>query len=437
MDEQLDNDLQKRIREVFDNYEDRTADQGWQLLREKFPENKKKGAAVWFWYGAAAILLLFFGIGLWKYYEKAAPLTYVNYSGKQPKIYSRGNQARNKVSLAGQYQTTSAANKDNRPKAEQKTLPIAVSLLNTTVKYKETTNTDTSAVAAENGEDGNIILAAKTNDTTKTALINGKTQMPGAAANPFGPAIRENTKQTPKSINSMLAEKQPQQGKKLSDRTKNVLFAVYAGTFFNYAKGSKNNVNLGAGFTADIKIGRNLKLVTGLAVAQNSLDYNGGIPASSQNSFETATVKLLPSVANFSNNFQPATTVQNYNASLVGLDIPLNLMYDFSHQKNDLYVSAGLSSGTFINEAYTYQYNYPASSAPFLQQTQGLKTDKSFSSFYIAKTLNLAFGTGLPFGKNTIIIEPFFKYPIGGMGSQDLRFGSGGVNLKFNFQKTK
>jgi len=42
MDDQFDKDLKKRVREVFDNYEDATADKGWALLREKYPEKAKK-----------------------------------------------------------------------------------------------------------------------------------------------------------------------------------------------------------------------------------------------------------------------------------------------------------------------------------------------------------------------------------------------------------
>ena len=65
MDERWDNDLRKRIKEVFDNYEDTSADEGWQLLREKYPEKAKRRIAAWLWLGsAAALLLLFLGI-LW------------------------------------------------------------------------------------------------------------------------------------------------------------------------------------------------------------------------------------------------------------------------------------------------------------------------------------------------------------------------------------
>jgi hypothetical protein len=123
--------------------------------------------------------------------------------------------------------------------------------------------------------------------------------------------------------------------------------------------------------------------------------------------------------------------LKNYRASLVGLDIPVNLKYEFNPQKNNAYILAGLSSGSFINETYTINYNYPA------QQAQVQTSRNSFNGFYFAKTLNLAVGTGFSLGKNRLIVEPFLKYPLQGLGSQQLLFGAGGINLKFNFQPAK
>src|SRR5579872_7110790 len=63
MDDQLDNDLKNRIKEVFDNYEDTSADEGWLQLRKKYPEKAKRIIAAWmYWAPIAALLLLFIGI---------------------------------------------------------------------------------------------------------------------------------------------------------------------------------------------------------------------------------------------------------------------------------------------------------------------------------------------------------------------------------------
>jgi hypothetical protein len=117
--------------------------------------------------------------------------------------------------------------------------------------------------------------------------------------------------------------------------------------------------------------------------------------------------------------------------------VPVNLKYDFNPKKMDAYVLAGLSSGTFINETYTYQYNYPALASASLQQIQNQTSRQSFNGFYFGRTLNVAVGLGYPVGKNHLVLEPFLKYPLDGLGSQNIRFGAGGVNLKFNFGAIK
>ena len=63
MDDQLDDNLKKRISEVFDNFEDASADESWLLLREKFPQKAKRSPVIWIWASSvAALLLLFLGV---------------------------------------------------------------------------------------------------------------------------------------------------------------------------------------------------------------------------------------------------------------------------------------------------------------------------------------------------------------------------------------
>ncbi len=250
-------------------------------------------------------------------------------------------------------------------------------------------------------------------------------------------------KRSSTSISSMFAKEKQMDVAKNEEKMKTdrkVRFSIYAATYFNYAKGSDNEVNVGAGFTSDIPLTTHLKLVTGVTLAQNSLNFTGGVPVTAQQTALVAASAPRATAALYaSSTFAPVAkpTFQGYNASLVGLDIPVNLKYEFSPQKNSAYISAGVSSGTFVDETYTYKYNYPAFFSPSVQQTQGTTAHNSFNNFYFAKTLNVAFGLGYPFGKNRLIVEPFLKYPLDGLGAQQLRFGAGGVNLKFNFQPPK
>ena len=284
---------------------------------------------------------------------------------------------------------------------------------------------------------GNV--AVKTNPASQLAFVQ-----PGNAP---VKSTRDSVKaaKKPKDIGTMFAS-QTYPEDKVGPKQSRVRFGIYAGSYVNYAKGSGNQSNLGGGVSAEIKIAKNLKLVTGLAVAGNSLSFGGGVPlgAVQSNFFASqqipgATAPSANTLSQFSlNSASPVTSAsvpafKNYGASLVNIDVPVNLKYEFNPKKINLYVMTGLSSGTFLNETYTYQYNYPAIHSPNLSQTQAQTATKSFNSFYIGQMANFAVGFGYPLGGYHIIVEPFVKYPLGGLGSQNIRFGAGGINLKFNF----
>lgn len=447
MDDQLDNDLKDRIKEVFENFEDPSADEGWLQLRKKFPgEQANRRAFAWIWWSAAAILFLFLGIGLWIYSTNDQ---HKKYAVKIPKH----SQTEGIATVKSSRDTT--ANKtpfhaENRPKV------IAGNVLakhSNPFKISNRIRTNIPAYIPSrvilNDTAGKKTLIAKTTDTIKKAID----QPPGQQLAKIEPSNNSTTNpvinkpgEPAKPITNMFAKDQAVKVKKNEDNSERVRFGVYTATYFNYAKGSNNQANAGGGITADIKIAKHLKLVTGITIAQNRLNFGTGVPTNTaQNNLASFAAPNTPTPASFASvySINSAVTIasvpafKNYDASLVGLDIPINLKYEFNPKKYGFYVLAGLSSGTFINETYTYQYNYPALLSPSLQQIQEDISRKRFNGFYFAKTLNLAFGIGYPLGRNHLILEPFLKYPLDGLGSQNIRFGAGGVNLKFNIQTFK
>ena len=439
MDDQPDDKLKQRIKEVFDNYDDASADAGWLQLREKFPEQRRRRAVLWLW-PAAAVLLLFLGLAIWmfgidnrqadnkkiSYHIKTIPSskptllqqkTVVAYEKKadikhrstgNPAYKIAGNKAQVKLTTANS--TTTVASKQNSVIAKQ-AAPV-----NSPVTHpsQPVTIPKTKEIAA---------IPADT--TKKIAIPNAvgliaNAQQKAAAPDTPAKAFAAIKPKTAKTIDDLFAA---DQGKKRDDLKANkdnkVRFGVYAATYFNYAKGSNNQVNAGAGFTADIVLTGNLKLVTGLSVNQNSFAYNnsGGFDST------------FPAPAIYGNGSSGNTTYTQ-NASLIGLDIPLDLKYVLNSRKNQVYVLAGVGSGTFINESYSY-LNSNGSTAASLQSGKG------FNDFYFARTLNMALGVGYPLGKDQIVIEPFVKYPLQGLGAEQLRFGASGINLKFNFSIKK
>jgi hypothetical protein len=488
MDDQLDNDLKKRIREVFQNFEDTSADEGWLELRKKFPEEERnRRAFAWIWWGAAAaVFFLFFGIGLWVYNTKVQPqkFTHNKIKNTKPENINNTKEHQNSINKSAavdennltrtnnRVRNLNPVNENNLTKPNRKAGSSNPANENNLAKSNNRKGNSNPAnennLAKSNNRNGNsypLKSLFKHNKYTKPAIIPQiinndtlvqKTDLAQAAdsnkannnlqSQQLNAAVKPNNeppksvivipKPPAKSINSMFAEDKKIDTKKSIEKSdKRVRFGLYAATYFNYAKGSNNQINVGAGFTSDIKLSNNLKLVTGITIAQNSLNYTGGnsVIIAQNNFFPSTTASVSPS--NYS--VSSVATLKNHTASLVGLDVPLNLKYEFNPQKNDAYFSAGLSSGTFINETYKSQYSSQTYFSSSVQQTQGETTSKSFNSFYFAKMLNVAMGIGFPFGKNRLIFEPFLKYPIGGLGSQNIHFGAGGINLKFNFQSPK
>jgi len=199
--------------------------------------------------------------------------------------------------------------------------------------------------------------------------------------------------------------------------------SLYAGPHVNFAKGSNTLLSFGAGIAADFVLNKKLKFETGLGLTQNKLSYQ----SNSNNSLYTLN-SAYQSAINTQNTNVNSTTLTSLNASLLQLDVPINLVYQILPGKNSIAILAGLSSGTFAKESYQYNYVNTANNS---------QVSKSFQNFYLVKTLNLAAQIGLPISKYNLQVEPFVKVPLGSIASQQLKFGAAGINLKFNFQPIK
>ncbi|RYU91154.1 hypothetical protein EWM62_04230 [Mucilaginibacter terrigena] len=475
MDEQFDNKLTNHISEVFDNYEHPGVEYGWEQLKKKLPAEEKGKKVAWLWWSsAAAVVLVFLSIGLWFNNQG----TGANNIAVKPAINKQQPAPVTDSAPANTGSTDTSLTKQAPVMANNAPAPAANNSLVTPRRIIEPGATAPGVYSAGNmpsntkantwvghpqpwqlPSNGIAQTVPATNNSGKPAIDTQKainsviTDQPQIASNTQ--PVNNNVAQTPNNIAPADGVKQPQPTKRSIDAMfeadrlqqtarnnkkadkqtdKKVNFSVYAATYFNYAEGSTNQINAGAGFTSDFKLSKNLKLSTGIALAQNSLSYNTTAPQAATNTFAAAAP--LKQEALFGSSAALVPVFKNYNANLVGLDIPINIKYEFNPQKSDAYISAGLSSGTFIDENYTYRYTYGNGASA--QNSQSEQTaHNSFNSFYFGKTLNLSFGLGYPVGNNRLIVEPFVKYPLGGLGAQDIRFGAGGVNLKFSFKTQK
>lgn len=451
MDDQFDDSLKKHISKAFENIESPTADEGWLMLRKKFPEKEKYRPVVWLWRAAAAvaaIAILTLGIGTWVNYQNNNKKTIANKPLKVERFEKNKDQVVKKTIPDTVIDSDVYPDKKTivkQPIIKPYILPNNNRIYPADNAIPKPALRNTDKPALDNYANTNLpvniipdqIITNNTPTLTKDSTVN-KPDQNIAKQQPVNPAV------LPKANSYTLQDNQP--AAPITSNEKKVKFGVYAATYFNYAKGSENQINMGVGFTSDIKISKKVKLSTGVAIAQNSLNYINQRSAAPQNLLFNGSVSnsTLGTVSAY--NFttaQSAPAIRDYNALLVGLDIPLNLKYEFNPQKSRSYIVVGLSSGTFINESYTYNFNtlsYGAGNSLLANQQQSQPqsqtTKNSFNDFYFARTLNVSFGIGYPLGKNHLIIEPFLKYPLAGLGAQQIHFGAGGINLKFDFQSS-
>jgi len=136
-------------------------------------------------------------------------------------------------------------------------------------------------------------------------------------------------------------------------------------------------------------------------------------------------------------------------AILKGIEIPLNVKYNFSIDQKKLFVLVGFSSTSYIKESIEANYivnnrtetrtqDYNGNNIVqyvLIQNKEKISTPSNSSNFNLGNILNLSFGIEFPLNKNrqSIIIEPYFKHLLSPVTNQKFKFSSGGMNLRYNF----
>ena len=130
-------------------------------------------------------------------------------------------------------------------------------------------------------------------------------------------------------------------------------------------------------------------------------------------------------------SYHPPANFWNYYPNLEKVDadcrvyeIPLSLSYNFGHSsKQNWFVSAGISSYLMKKETYNYYYKYTAG-GPTLQRKWTIKDENK----HYFSVLTLSGGYQKNIGKNfSIMVEPYFKLPLSGVGFGKVKLNSGGL----------
>jgi len=434
MQDSFDKKLAERIVQVFDEYEDDSADQGWEQLRLKYQAPQRRSSIV-YWLGSAAAILLLIA-GVWLLYPKNEQIQLASQEKPTESILPQEKSISETRDKDGDRSDELTAERKN---AEETTFYVAKSgkrnvELNLPAEEQPVSFTISAAkdtLTTTVLEQAPVIVSAD----TKEQMPEQATAVPGEVRRPQAAAVPESYDQLQQAKRELLADEGSNRKEKSKDSK--LSFSLYAGSHVSYAEGSKSRVNTGVGISSELALTSKLKLTTGVSIAQNSLRYDSRIPEQAAASFLSSTMSTSKNLMVAGPDAKTSAinySIHGYDASLMGLDVPVNLKYTFFEKRNELYLVAGLSSNFFFDETYTYDYGYNSIHVSSVESFPNEKTTTNTSSFDFARMLNLSVGYGYPIGKQSkLSLEPFLKYPLGGLGSQDIRFSSAGLNLKWNF----
>lgn len=197
-------------------------------------------------------------------------------------------------------------------------------------------------------------------------------------------------------------------------------------------EGENSNIGFAGGVTVEIPISKKFNIGTGIIYADQKLNLN------EQTSYLSDVVSS-----------KSASQLVNKEAVIKGIEIPVNLKYNFSFNEKNLFISAGFSSTSYFKEDVEASYLVNNRTEIATQDTFGnnivkyelvqtdskVVTPSNSNSFNFANILNLSFGIELPINNQlqSVIIEPYFKYSLTPVTQQKVDFSSLGIHLRYNF----
>ncbi|MCD4790583.1 MAG: PorT family protein [Bacteroidales bacterium] len=431
MKEKFEHKLINKINEVFDSPQVEYNPQDWEKLKEKLPAKKSLVPVFWSVAKAASIILLI-ALGsylLWNGLFNSEPqkidTEHIAKISPEPQAELNKNQINNPTTDSGnfimqEYLSEEIVTNQNPNKNDQiiteKTLEpsnqiveLAIadadqpSELNTT----DLGEMDSLIISIPEGED---ILADNSPQKNDSVIEpNNETLQPAVTQFEIPPEISGNE----------------------SRKKQKVKLGVEFASFTNYSpENITPSMNYGGGLAAHIPIKKRFSFNPGIIVSVYNMEFSDN-----QNILNKPD-QTFSSLDNFIENNPEARPTE---INLTGLDIPINFQYQFIRRKSsDYFIELGFSSLLYLSENYSYSFvtlsNTPNPYGVFeVEETTNKEIAASgLKTFDFAKLINFSVGMDYRLNKRLdITINPYLKYPVSTLTSGDIKFGSGGLKLKF------
>ncbi len=436
MKDKFDKILSNKIKDTFENREIPYNPEHWEMLVAKKEKKKRKALFLWRFVGVALLFIITGSLGKFLFSnpdtiqsEEIEIVVDEKKSSKKDIINKSYDNTTDEIRIS--EIDTSNSNNNSFQKINQiklKTNTIASS--NKKNRESKTKNTSETTYHIISQKDS---LKIKTLDN---AVFDASVKNKNIVQNDIEIDTVENTKSIVKSkkdIEELIVATNDSEPNKILNH-KSIKIGINVSSMINSIKENKNyDIGFSSGITVEIPVLKKLDISTGILYTNQKFNL------------QNQDISLVTDIVS-----NEGVQLISKEATMKGIEIPINVKYNFTISEKKLFVSAGLSSISYFKENVITDYLVNTKVATntlnnngeeiieynLVQSNKTIKANQNLSNdFNFASMVNLSFGMEFPMNnkRESIVIEPYFKYSLTPVTHQEVNYTTVGFYLRYNF----
>lgn len=234
-----------------------------------------------------------------------------------------------------------------------------------------------------------------------------------------------------RNIEDLLADREEESNEE--SNKKSIKFGLNVSPMVNMiAENNNSNIGFSSGVTVEIPVLKKFDVFTGILYTNQKFGLNN------QDAYQSDVV----------NN--EGIYLSSSESTVNGIEIPVNIKYNFAIAEKRVFVSAGISSTSYFKEAIKNDYIVNTSVETVSEDSLGndiiqynlvtsnetvITNENSDQVFDFASMMNFSFGMEFPINgqRQSIVVEPYIKYSLSPVTQRELDYTNAGFYLRYNF----
>lgn len=442
MNKDFDKILSKKIKVTFENQNLPYNPEHWKMLLAK--KNKKRKKVLFLWRVAAIFVFSLLAGGFVLFFNKTtnfenSSTPKIIFESKNDSLKKDSLKFKNEILITSSFKDTldkvnqQQKSSDTVFNVQQKKILNQNNAINKFIKKNEITLNEQIFEKRSNKTFANEILQKDSLNTPVYLALNDSLN---TNKNILAEAKKDSITTKKDFIATLDALNKPETDEIEKETNKHLKIGVDFAPIINYTSENENStIGLVSGFSIDYPI-------------SNTIDISAGILYSNQKFDLNQPSNYLKDAVSLSNSSQ----LVDKSATLEGIEIPINIKYNFSIDNKAVFVSLGFSSTSSFNENIESKYKLNTSTQTRTKDASGnnivkyelyyvdktILTPNTSKAFNFANIINASLGINIPTKNNqSIIVEPYLKYYLAPISQQKVDVIGAGIHLRYIFSLQK